>query len=122
MSKKPLYKIDPDSEAVGSGHGYIVVTTTPNAPCAHKKMKDHKKPYSYLHDITWVNHSGKPIPDGYEVHHKDNNPKNNNISNLELRPRESHAKHHKFWKKSPRTKPGHKSAQRVVSAFLSLSD
>jgi len=66
------------------------------------------------------NHLGHLIPDDAEVHHKDEDPTNNAISNLKLTTKSEHATHHKFWKKSPRTKPGkrRKAAVRVASAYL----
>lgn len=37
----------------------------------------------YLHQEIWKAYNG-PIPEGYHVHHKDGNPLNNTIENLEL--------------------------------------
>ena len=34
-----------------------------------------------LHRVVWEYYNG-PIPEGYEIHHKDRNPENNDISNL----------------------------------------
>jgi endogenous inhibitor of DNA gyrase (YacG/DUF329 family) len=52
-----------------------------------------KKSPTYLHRQVWEDANGD-IPDGYEVHHKDGNPANNQISNLELRKRKEHQKYH----------------------------
>ncbi len=48
-----------------------------------------------LHRAVWIYHNG-PIPPGKEwhVHHKDSNPSNNNIENLELLQGSSHIKNH----------------------------
>lgn len=46
-----------------------------------------------LHRIVWEYHNG-PIPDGYHVHHKDENRCNNSIENLELMPAHDHLSHH----------------------------
>ena len=35
-----------------------------------------------LHVAVWEHHNG-PVPDGYVVHHKDGNPLNNDVANLE---------------------------------------
>lgn len=43
-----------------------------------------------LHVYVWENEHGE-IPDGYHVHHKDEDKGNNDISNLALLPREKHA-------------------------------
>lgn len=118
MPKKPLFEIDPESEVTGTGDGYIYVTCTPNHP--GKKMSDHKKTYVYKHVALMEKKLGRFLTEGEEVHHLDENPKNNTLSNLELRSSEGHAKHHKFWKKSPRTKPGQKRkkmAFNIISKF-----
>ncbi|HDX9500169.1 HNH endonuclease [Bacillus paranthracis] len=46
-----------------------------------------------LHRYVWEKHNGA-IPKGFEVHHKDNNKDNNELNNLELLSKSSHAKHH----------------------------
>ena len=47
----------------------------------------------HLHRIIWEDHFG-PIPEGFCVHHKDENKENNDTSNLECISRSAHAKHH----------------------------
>jgi hypothetical protein len=124
MAKEPLFKIDPGSEVTASGTGYIYVTTTPNHP--GKKMPDHDKTYVYKHIVLMENHIGRLLKKDEFVHHKDENKANNKMSNLELTTRKEHGKHHvehgnKFWKHSPRTKPGKKrkaQALRVASRYL----
>ena len=46
-----------------------------------------------LHRIVWEFYNG-PIPKGCEVHHKDRNPRNNDISNLECLTRSKHKEEH----------------------------
>lgn len=46
-----------------------------------------------LHRAVWRHHNG-PIPKGLDVHHKDNDPDNNDISNLQLISKSDHAKLH----------------------------
>lgn len=46
-----------------------------------------------LHRQVWVKHNGK-IPKGYEIHHKDGDWKNNDISNLEIVLKADHAREH----------------------------
>lgn len=46
-----------------------------------------------LHRVVWEYHNGA-IPNGYDVHHKDGNKVNNDISNLEMLLRENHHRHH----------------------------
>ncbi len=43
----------------------------------------------------WEKHNG-PIPDGYDIHHKDENKENDKIENLELRESYEHREWHKF--------------------------
>lgn len=46
-----------------------------------------------LHRKVWEAHNGA-IPEGYHVHHKDENRKNNEIENLELLPAKDHLSRH----------------------------
>ena len=121
---KPLFKIDPDSEVKGNARGQVYVTTTPDHPAsaAGKKMKDHKKTYIPLCVVVMENHLGRLLKDGEEVHHKKEDQSNNALSNLKLTEHDehqiSHAKKRKFWKKSPRNKPGREAALRVIESFF----
>lgn len=54
--------------------------------------KDTKKPVR-LHVYVWEYYNGK-IPKGYHVHHKDHNPDNNEIDNLELIEKSAHLSYH----------------------------
>lgn len=56
------------------------------------QRKDSKKPVR-LHVYVWEYYNG-PIPKGYHVHHKDFNPDNNEIENLELIEKSEHLKYH----------------------------
>jgi hypothetical protein len=46
-----------------------------------------------IHRYVWQFHNGN-IPEGFQVHHKDENKSNNDISNLELLPKSKHMSHH----------------------------
>lgn len=46
-----------------------------------------------LHRIVWMHHHGT-IPRGHHIHHIDNNPHNNDISNLELKSSFTHHSEH----------------------------
>lgn len=46
-----------------------------------------------LHRVIWEHHNG-PIPDGYDIHHKDGNTLNNDPENLECIPAHDHRSHH----------------------------
>ena len=46
-----------------------------------------------MHRYVWEYYNGE-IPDGYQIHHKDRDKGNNDISNLELIPFSAHAKLH----------------------------
>lgn len=52
-----------------------------------------------LHRRIWMDQFG-PIPEGFAVHHKDHNWRNNKISNLELMPVAQHAREHKIHRMS----------------------
>lgn len=53
--------------------------------------RDHKG--NYLHRVIWEFYNGK-IPHGYLIHHKDLNPANNSIENLQLMSKIEHNKLH----------------------------
>jgi len=46
----------------------------------------------WLHRYVWSKIHNKAIPDGFQVHHIDENTTNNDISNLELIKHETHSK------------------------------
>lgn len=61
--------------------------------------KDNKGYYrtsdnQLLHRKIWEEFYGQEIPDGMILHHKDENPLNNHISNLQLMTPEEHLSHH----------------------------
>lgn len=56
------------------------------------QRKDSKKPVR-LHVYVWEHYNG-PVPDGYHIHHKDLNPDNNEISNLEAIEKGEHLRYH----------------------------
>lgn len=68
--------------------------------CKRDRQSPSKKAYimirlpdgsrEYLHRHVWRLHNGKEIPEGYIVHHKDENKYNNHPSNLELRREDEH--------------------------------
>lgn len=79
----------------------------------------------YLHQMVWITERG-PIPRGYEIHHKDFNRENNDISNLDCISSEEHRKLHadvlteenKQWRKEnlaknarPKASEWHKSEE-----------
>lgn len=53
----------------------------------------HGGRYRMEHDVVWEVANG-PIPDGYEVHHRDENPINNDLGNLQLLTRLEHKRLH----------------------------
>ena len=122
-------KIDKDSIITGTGRGVQYCCTTPVHPQA-RALGDRDKKYIEVHRVVMENHIGRYIdPEkGEEVHHKDRNPRNNALSNLELKTKSEHQKEHankdkrweksEFWKKSPRTKPG--QIRKVVRSFLNV--
>lgn len=60
-----------------SGYGYITEK-------GYRRIWDvNKKRYRMEHNIVWERYYGE-IPNGKQIHHKDGNKLNNNITNLEL--------------------------------------
>ena len=127
MAKKVHFKIDKDSTITGTGAGeggYQYCTTTPPHPHGEKRP-DRKKRYIYLHRVIMENHLGRLLKNWEEVHHKDEDPTNNALSNLILSDNRKHQRQHskktKFWKKSPENKPKAATVQRVIQAYLGSS-
>lgn len=57
------------------------------------RCKDGKKGKTYLHRDVWIAAHG-PVPDGYHVHHKDHDPTNWQLDNLELIEAKAHNSYH----------------------------
>lgn len=92
-----VYKCGPDTETiVFNGREYH---RNPSAEQKHRqryfwgrrKLGDKNK--IALHVAIWEHHNG-PIPEGKVVHHKDGNPLNNDIENLECLTVSEHSKSH----------------------------
>ena len=49
---------------------------------------------TYVHRITMSEHLGRPLRSDEFVHHKDDDPSNNNLSNLEIMTNSEHRKLH----------------------------
>jgi len=66
---------------------------------------------TWLHRMIWEESNG-PMPDGHEIHHKDHNPLNNSLDNLECLEKSAHKSYHAKMRKGvaktdpPRPKPG----------------
>lgn len=54
---------------------------------------DIQRGYGYLHRDKWQHYNGD-IPDGYHIHHKDGNPANNALDNLECLSVKDHMAQH----------------------------
>ncbi|HEX3102538.1 MAG TPA: HNH endonuclease signature motif containing protein [Pyrinomonadaceae bacterium] len=54
---------------------------------------DIRKGFSYLHRDMWIFHNG-PIPDGFHVHHKDENYDHNALDNFEILTADDHFRKH----------------------------
>lgn len=81
-----------------SSQGYILVKC-PDHPRADSKG------YVFEHILVWETHHGKPVPDGYVVHHKDKDKTNNAPTNLVAMSNGEHtAMHHIGRKRSDETK------------------
>jgi len=81
----------------------VVYTRCVNAKdVTHRRYYYGKRPNSkrrtLLHRDKWEFYNGK-IPEGYHIHHKDENPLNNDLSNLECLSKVDHHKRHagKAW-------------------------
>lgn len=54
-----------------------------------------------LHHKVWEDFYGQKVPEGYVIHHRDENPHNNSIKNLQLMTVEEHLSHHHKGKITP---------------------
>ena len=54
----------------------------------------YSKTLTPLHRAIWIFHNGVEIPDGYCIHHRDENPFHNEIENLECMSKSDHSKLH----------------------------
>ena len=61
---------------------------------SQSKNNEGRKHAKGLHVAIWEFHNKKTVPKGYQIHHKDFNPYNNDISNLECISIKQHAKIH----------------------------
>jgi len=61
----------------------------------HGYFAETKGRRSYLHRDVWEKHNG-PIPEGFEIHHRDENKANNDIANLEMLTCSEHGARHGF--------------------------
>lgn len=59
----------------------------------YKVVSLGRKRQAYEHRLVWERHFG-PIPDGYHVHHKNGNKRDNSLENLELLPASEHHREH----------------------------
>lgn len=69
-------------------------------PSPYKKRKINGKTL-LAHRVVWEEHHG-PIPEGYHVHHKNGDKRDNRIENLEVLSPQDHSEHHNL--KHPKTK------------------
>ena len=76
-------------------NGYVVPTQTFNGKTykLYKGERYFSRHDKRLHRVVWEFYNG-PIPQGFHVHHKDENPWNNEIDNLELVPAFKHLSRH----------------------------
>ena len=73
----------------------------------YKKIKLKDNSIIDEHRLVWEQHNGV-IPKEMVVHHKNNDPKDNRIENLELLSRSEHSKLHMTGKPNPHKKHGRK--------------
>ena len=55
----------------------------------------------FLHNLIWENHYGKPVPEGYNIHHINGNKIDNRIQNLQCVKHEKHTSFHHKGKVTP---------------------
>ena len=90
MPKKHV-KMDVPETVIFNGKEYKLMGTGKYYLSQARSNKERKNAKG-LHVAIWEFYSGKTVPKGYIVHHKDGNPHNNNFENLECISRDEHKK------------------------------
>lgn len=70
-----------------SSHGYVMVRVGIGHPLADARG------YAYEHALVWTAAHG-PVPEGFEVHHRNEQKDDNRLGNLQLRTKSAHAREH----------------------------
>ena len=52
--------------------------------------------------LVWERYHKRPVPAGYDIHHKNENPSDDTPTNLQAMTHSNHGKHHRFWEKKRR--------------------
>lgn len=81
-------------ETITVEYGGVLWTRYPNSKrrthrVYYQRHERWKEPPVFLHRRIYEDNFG-PIPEGYHIHHKDNNPENNSPDNLEALPARVH--------------------------------
>lgn len=56
--------------------------------------KRYRGRYVYEHHLVWWQHTRQVVPEGFVIHHKDENKRNNEFSNFELKTAGDHSGEH----------------------------
>jgi len=56
--------------------------------------KRYRGKYAYEHHVVWWTNTGRTVPPGCEVHHKNGQKRDNRFENLELLTSDEHKAHH----------------------------
>ena len=98
VKQKALERFKTDPSIYRGSRGYKIINIPILAVYPFKKGK------RYHHHYVWELANNKPVEKGYCVHHKDHNPLNNNIENLEYM---KISEHNKLYRKLPTGKNHH---------------
>jgi hypothetical protein len=89
------YKVDEDGRVYGWYGNVMKPKETKNGylqiGCYHKGQYH----WELVHRLVYEGINGEPIPEGYQINHKDGNRKNNKLSNLEIVTPKQNAEHRK---------------------------
>ncbi len=70
------------------------------APSEYPGLK-YRGRYIYEHHLVWWRNTGELVPDGYLIHHKNENKRDNRFDNFELQKRPEHTALHNSERKPP---------------------
>ena len=81
----------------------------------------------FVHRLIWEAFYGKEIPEGYDIHHADNNKLNNAIQNLQCVEHSKHAAFHirgdnnPMWRKTGENNSAWKNYARIIKAGFNIA-
>jgi hypothetical protein len=84
LLRRGIYRVDTDTGLVYGQKGELI-TLVPSGPEGYLFVRLYwasKRKAIAVHRLVWMARTGRPIPPGFEVHHRDTDTQRNAFSNL----------------------------------------